>query len=91
MEVGDIVLVKKQEGDLSGHYRFGIVEEAPVSEDGKFRKVIVKYRNVGENTDRTTRRGVGGLVLIRRCDEIDVWTELFEASRISNILWTIKI
>ena len=67
-------------------FRFGIVESAPASADGKVRKVNVRYRNVGEEFDRTTHRGVGGVIVIRRHDEVDIWSELFQAARISDIL-----
>ena len=73
LEVGDIVLMKKEEGDMAGYYRFGMVDMLMNSADGVTRKLRLKYRNVGEQADRFTTRCVSGLVLIRRCDELDIW------------------
>ena len=89
LEAGDVVMLKKQEGELSGVYRYGMVEKAIESADKKVRKVEVRYRNVGEATDRVTHRGVGGVILIRRHDEVDLWSELFQASRISDVIKTL--
>lgn len=88
LEVGDVVLMKKQEGDMAGYYRFGMVDKLLESADGIVRKVKISYRNVGEQVDRTSTRGVSGLVLIRKCDELDIWTAMFEASRLSDLMYT---
>ena len=84
LEVGDIVLLKKQEGDLAGSYRFGIIDKVVESADNYPRKVVIRYRNVSENTDRFTNRSVSSLVLIKRCDELNIWSILYEASIISD-------
>ena len=83
---GDIVLLKRQESGLAGCYRYGVVEKALPSADNKVRKVVIRYRNVGEVTDRTTHRGAAGLILIRKHDEVDLWAELFQAARISDVM-----
>ena len=88
LEIDDIVLMKKQEGDMAGYYRFGIVDKLMNSADEVTRKVQLRYRNVGEQVDRFTTRGVSGLVLIRRCDELDIWTAMFEASKLSDLMYT---
>ena len=88
LEVGDVVLMKKQEGDMAGYYRFGMVDKLMESADGIVRKVKISYRNVGEQVDRTSTRGVSGLVLIRKCDKLDIWTAMFEASRLSDMMYT---
>ena len=85
LEQGDLVMMKRQEGDLAGVYKYGMVEELEVGADGVVRKVVVRYRNIGESVDRTTRRSVNGLVLIRRRDEIDTWELLSEAAKIADI------
>ena len=73
LEIGDVVLMKKQEGDMAGYYRFGMVDKLMESDDGVVRKVKLRYRNVGEQVNRETTRGAAGLVLIRKCDELDIW------------------
>ena len=86
LEIGDVVLMKKQEGYMAGYYRLGMVDKLMESDDGVVRKVKLRYRNVGEQVNRETTRGVAGLVLIRKCDELDIWTAMFEASRISDLM-----
>ena len=62
-----------------------MVEELEVLAYGVVRKVVVRYRNIGESVDRTTRRSVHGLVPIRRRDEIDTWELLSEAAKIADM------
>ena len=73
---------------MAGYYRFGIVDKLMDSADEATRKVQLRYRNLGEQVDRFTTRGVSGLVLIRRCDELDIWTAMFEASKLSDLMYT---
>ena len=82
---GDVVLFRKQEGSLPGHYHYGMVVGVEESEDRVVRKVEVKYRNFEESSDRITRRSVSRLVLIRRVDEVDIWKEMFDAASIADI------
>ena len=93
LEQEDLVMMKRQEGDLAGVYKYGMVEELEVVAYGVVRKDVVRYRNIGESVDRTTRRSVNGLVAIRRRDEIDTWELLSEAAKIADIdkLWLILI
>ena len=81
LEVNDVVLLPRKESVLAGHYHFGVVDSVVKGDDGVVRKVVVRYRNVGEETDRFTTRGVNGLILIRRENELDIWCELFAASK----------
>ena len=85
LEQEDLVMMKRQEGDLAGVYKYGMVEELEVVAYGVVRKDVVRYRNIGESVDRTTRRSVNGLVPIRRRDEIDTWELLSEAAKIADI------
>ena len=89
LEVGDVVLLLKQEGALAGHYQFGMVVKVVESEDNIVRKVEVKYRNWTEQVDRSSIRSVNNLVLIRRDDELDIWEELFDASNIADLKFMI--
>ena len=89
LEVGDVVLLLKQEGALAGHYQFGMVVKVVESEDNIVRKVEVKYRNWTEQVDRSSIRSVNSLVLIRRDDELDIWEELFDASNIADLKFMI--
>ena len=82
---GDVVLFRKQEGSLPGHYHYGMVVGVEESEDRVVRKVEVKYRNFEESSNRITRRSVSRLVLIRRVDEVDIWKEMFDAASIADI------
>ena len=85
LEQEDLVMMKRQEGDLAGVYKYGMVKELKVVEYGVVTKDVVRYRNIGESVDRTTRRSVNGLVPIRRRDEIDTWELLSEAAKIADI------
>ena len=85
LEQEDLVMMKRQEGVLAGVYKYGMVKELKVVEYGVVTKDVVRYRNIGESVDRTTRRSVHGLVPIRRRDEIDTWELLSEAAKITDI------
>ena len=85
LEQEDLVMMKRQEGVLAGVYKYGMVKELKVVEYGVVTKDVVRYRNIGESVDRTTRRSVNGLVPIRRRDEIDTWELLSEAAKIADI------
>ena len=85
LEVDDVVLLPRKESMLAGHYHFGLVDSVVKGDDGVLRKVVVRYRNVGEDKDRFTNRGVNGLILIRRENELDIWCELYNASNIVNL------
>ena len=58
-----------------------MVESAEAGNDGKVRKVKVKYRNHNESVDRFTTRSIRTLVVIRRYNESSVMEELNELSR----------
>ena len=90
LQTGDVVLLPQGDSKLSGHYQFGIVDQAEPSDDGIVRKVTVKYRNCSENKDRYTRRSVNKLVLIRREDEVDIWKQLFDASKVIDLKYNIE-
>ena len=79
-KVGDIVLFRKTEGAIAGHYKYGAVEEVRVGTDGRIRAVVLRYRNPTEGVERTTVRAVRTLVVIHRVDELDVMEELGKAT-----------
>ena len=59
IKICDIVLFLKQEGSIiSNNYQYGMIHEIIQSKDGIIRKVVVKYCNHNENTDRFTTRAV---------------------------------
>ena len=55
-----------------------MIEEVEVSRDGLIRKVLVRYRNHSEDTDRTTYRSARSLVVIHPAEEINIIQELGE-------------
>ena len=68
IKVGDIILFLKRERPLCNTYQYGMVQDIVYSNDNKIRKVLMKYRNYNENTDRVTYRAVRHLVLIHTVD-----------------------
>ena len=76
IKVGDIILFLKREKALCNTYQYGMVQDIIRSNDDKIRKVLVKYRNYNENTDRVTYRAVRQLVLIHPVDELSLSEEL---------------
>ena len=56
IEVGDIVLFLKTDGELSRQYQYGKVSLVEKGRDDRIRSVTVKYRNSGEKKDCETRR-----------------------------------
>ena len=81
LKVGDVVLFLKKDSTIESNYQFGIVESISEGRDGKVREVKVRYRNHGEDTNRTTDRAARGLVVIRRADEMNVMKEIGDISR----------
>ena len=78
LKPGDIVLLTKQESNLSSTYQFGMIKNVDRSRDGKIRKATVQYQNANENVKRETNRSVRSLVLIRSVDEVDLSARLHE-------------
>ena len=77
MQIGDVVLFLKSGGEFDEHYQYGMIKTTHRSGDGMVRKVDVEYQNSGENTKRTTCRGVRDLVLVYPIDELDVYEQLY--------------
>ena len=50
---------------LRGNYRLGLVQEVFPDEDGKFRRVLVKYKNFHAGKDRSCY-GIGEAVTVSR-------------------------
>ena len=74
-------LFLKQKGSvISNNYHYGMIHEIIQSKDGIIRKVVVKYRNHNENTDRFTTRAVRELVMIHPIDELNLIEELGQIS-----------
>ena len=53
-----------------------MIHEITRSKDGIVRKVVVKYRNHNENTDRFTTRAVQELLMIHPIDELNLIEKL---------------
>ena len=75
-QVGDIVLMLKHEGSFSSQYQYGMIHKVIKNADSKIRKVIVRYRNNNETTDRFTTRSTRSLVMIHRVDELNILQQL---------------
>ena len=80
MKICDIVLMLKQEGELSCTYQYGMVHEIERDKDDIIRKVQIKYRNSTENQDRFTGRSVRKLIIIHSVDELSITEELAQAA-----------
>ena len=70
LTVGDVVLFLKHDGQLSGVYQYGMIDEVKTSKDGKIRSAVVKYRNHNESVDRFTNRAVREIIMIHPVDEL---------------------
>ena len=82
---GDIVLFLKKEGILNCTYQYGMVKSAEPGRDGVVRKVVVKYRNHTESTDRETCRAVRQLIVIHCVDELNILQELGKIATAADI------
>ena len=71
LDVGDIVLFKKEESALGNEWHFGRVEELIVD---RYRKVKICYKNSSEKVFRVTVRSERECVLIKGIDEVDLGT-----------------
>ena len=78
LKKGDIVLITKQESDISSQYRYGMVESVEIGRDGKVRGAHIRYRSHDSNTDRITYRAVRTMVVIHSVDEVNIMQELGE-------------
>jgi hypothetical protein len=78
LQKGDVVLLQKQESELSSEYRYGIVDSIEIGRDGKIRGAYVRYRNHDSNNNQVTYRAVRSLIIIHSVDEVNVMQELGE-------------
>ena len=76
IKVGDVVLFCKVDNKISSTCNYGMITKVERGNDGKVRKVLVKYRNENENVFRETTRSVRNLVLIHSVDECDLMEEI---------------
>ena len=75
---GDVVLLK-QETSTSATFRLGLVHNVyPSLSDNKVRRVLVKYKNPGEQGFRYSERHANKLVLIIPREEQSITYELIE-------------
>ena len=81
---GDVIIFCKDDGKVTGEYKYGMIQSVTTSKDGNVRAATIRYRNAHENIDRTTNRAVRSLVLIHRVDEIDLMEELGNAATYAN-------
>ena len=87
LKEGDIVLFLKHESEISSSYQYGMIEAVEHGRDGRVRKVLVRYRNHSEDTDRTTYRSARSLVVIHPVDEINIIQELGQiASEVDQVM-----
>ena len=91
IQVGDIVLFLKKEGELCNTYQYGKVSAVQKGRDEKIRSVTVKYRNHNENTDRETERAVRELVVIHGVDELSIIAELGEVATMSDVMHKLEL
>ena len=87
LNVEDLVYFKKDaDNDHDNNWSLGKIDQVIRSKnDQKIRRVIIKYRNSGENFDRTTDRSVRKLVKIFSIDEFQVQDDLKELERRMNL------
>ena len=76
VSIGDIVLFLKNDKEYDEQYQYGQVCETHRGQDGRIRKVDVRYKNANEDTFRVTNRGVRELVIISPIDEVDIYERL---------------
>ena len=76
VQVGDIVLFLKKEGELNSTYQYGRVASVVTGRDEKIRAVTVSYRNHNESIDRETKRSVRELIVMHAIDELNILEEL---------------
>ncbi|XP_066912130.1 uncharacterized protein [Clytia hemisphaerica] len=81
VEVGDVVLFKKVDSVLSKTYTYGMVINVKPGDDGKVRRVAVKYRNDSEKSFRETSRSVRDLILIHSVNDCDLMKDMYEMSK----------
>ena len=87
LKEGDIVLFLKHESEIGSSYQYGMIEAVEHGRDGRVRKVLVRYRNHSEDTDRTTYRSARSLVVIHPVDEINIIQELGQiASEVDQVM-----
>ena len=88
VKVGDIVLFIKQDNPIASRYQYGMISEVNISQDGKIRKVIVRYRNANENVDRYTNRAVRQIVIVHPVDELSILEEMGQIAAKADAQYT---
>ena len=72
LEQNDLVYYKKKEGELSGRWVIGRVEQVVRGRDGIIRRAIIKYQNASEEVKRETERSVRTLIKLYSVDDPDL-------------------
>ena len=91
LKEGDVVLFLKSDSKLSSTYQYGMVKSIKPSVDGIIRKVVIKYRNVKEMSDRETLRSARELVVIHRLEELDLAKELADINQLASSIMQKKV
>lgn len=81
LQVGDVVLFTKIDSVISKTYTYGMVKSVEIGDDGKVRRVTLKYQNQNEKVHRETTRSVRNLVLINSIDDSDIMFEISEMAK----------
>ena len=76
LKPSDLVYFRKSEGELSGSWLIGRVEQVVRGRDGVIRRVIVAYRNANETVSRYTERSVRSLIRLYSADDPDLQVDL---------------
>ena len=89
LAVDDIVYFQKKESELSSPWSLGTVDQIVRGRDSVIRKVIVKYRNSGEDFDRVTDRSARKLIKLYSTDDPDLHADLSQLqTRIDELVGT---
>ena len=77
----DLVYFQKDEGDISGSWTLGQVDQLVVSRDGFIRRAIIKYFNAGEDRPQFSDRSVRKLVKLWSIEESSLFEDLKEVDK----------
>ena len=81
LKPSDLVYFKKREGELSGSWMIGKIEQVIRGRDGIIRRAIVMYKNAAGNILCFTERSVRTLIRLYSVDDPDIYADLGELQK----------
>ena len=84
VQIGDLVMFRRQSTDFGQHFKMGRVDEISPSHDGRVRSVWIKYRIASENNSRRVERDVLTIFKLLGVEDTSLHASLEAALRLAE-------